>query len=56
MGKMGLEAIYAKPRTTVRSEGHIVYPYLLRNVAIVSTITLFDGVFSMISDGESREF
>lgn len=35
MGKMGLEAIYAKPRTTVKSEGHIVYPYLLRGVAIV---------------------
>ncbi len=35
MGKMGLEAIYAKPRTTVKNEGHIVYPYLLRGVAIV---------------------
>lgn len=30
MGVMGLEAIYAKPRTTVAGRGHRVYPYLLR--------------------------
>jgi putative transposase len=35
MQVMGLEAIYPKPRTTVVAAGHKVYPYLLRNVAIV---------------------
>ena len=34
MGVMGLEAIYAKPRTTVAGRGHRVYPYLLRGVSI----------------------
>jgi putative transposase len=37
MGVMGLEAIYAKPRTTVTGRGHRghrVYPYLLRGVSI----------------------
>ena len=34
MGVMGLEAIYAKPRTTVAGRGHKVYPYLLRGVGI----------------------
>ena len=32
---MGLEAIYPKPRTTVADSGHCVYPYLLRDLAIV---------------------
>lgn len=32
---MGLEAIYPKPRTTVVDTGHRVYPYLLRDLAIV---------------------
>src|SRR3972149_10430055 len=30
----GLEAIYPKPRTTVRCPEHKIYPYLLRNVEI----------------------
>jgi len=34
MGKMGIEALYRKPRTTKRHPGHKVYPYLLRNLAI----------------------
>ena len=34
MRTMGLEAIYPKPRTTNRSPGHKIYPYLLRNLAI----------------------
>jgi putative transposase len=34
MGVMGLEAIYARPRTTVAGRGHRVYPYLLRGVSI----------------------
>ena len=34
MRVMGLEAIYPKPRTTLRCPEHKIYPYLLRNVAI----------------------
>lgn len=34
MRQMGLEAIYPKPRTTVRCPQHKIYPYLLRNVEI----------------------
>ncbi len=34
MRVMGLEAIYRKPRTTQRSPGHKIYPYLLRNLEI----------------------
>lgn len=35
MQKMGLEALYPKPRTTVVNSAHRIYPYLLRNVEIV---------------------
>jgi len=34
MNKMGLQAIYPKPRTSVAVKGHTVYPYLLRNLAL----------------------
>jgi putative transposase len=34
MRVMGLEAIYPKPRLSVPGQGHRIYPYLLRNVAI----------------------
>lgn len=34
MRVMGLEAIYPKPRTTVRCAEHKIYPYLLRNLEI----------------------
>lgn len=34
MRLMGLEAVYPKPRLSVRGAGHKVYPYLLRNVSI----------------------
>ena len=34
MRKMGIQALYRKPRTTIRHPGHKVYPYLLRNRAI----------------------
>jgi putative transposase len=34
MRKMGLQAIYPKPRTSIAAKGHKVYPYLLRNLAI----------------------
>jgi putative transposase len=35
MRKMGLQAIYPKPRTSVAGQGHKIYPYLLRGLAIV---------------------
>ena len=31
---MGIEAIYAKPRTSVPNPGHQIYPYLLEDLAI----------------------
>jgi putative transposase len=34
MRKMGLQAAYAKPRTSVAAKGHKVYPCLLRGLAI----------------------
>jgi len=34
MHRMGIEAIYRKPRTSIAAKGHTIYPYLLRNVAI----------------------
>ena len=34
MRKMGLEAIYPKPKTTLSQDEHEVYPYLLRNFSV----------------------
>jgi putative transposase len=34
MRRMGLEAIYRKPRTSVANQSHRVYPYLLKDVPI----------------------
>jgi putative transposase len=34
MKRMGVEALYRKPRTTIPGTGHKVYPYLLRNLKI----------------------
>ena len=34
MQQMGIEAIYARPRTTQRNAEHRVFPYLLRNLEI----------------------
>lgn len=34
MRRMGLEALYRKPRQTQRHPAHKVYPYLLRQLAI----------------------
>ena len=34
MRKMGMQAIYPKPRTSIAAQEHKVYPYLLRNRAI----------------------
>lgn len=34
MRQMGIEAIYRKKRTSIPEQGHKIYPYLLRDVAI----------------------
>jgi putative transposase len=34
MRKMGLQAVYAKPRTSIAAKAHQVYPYLLRGLRI----------------------
>jgi len=34
MHRMGIAAIYRKPRTSIAAKGHTIYPYLLGNVAI----------------------
>jgi putative transposase len=34
MKKMGIEALYRRPKTTKPAPGHKVYPYLLRNLAV----------------------
>ena len=35
MRKMGIIAIYPKPHTSVKDDGHKVYPYLLRDLPII---------------------
>ena len=34
MQRMGVEALYRKPRTTKPEPGHTIYPYLLRGVEV----------------------
>lgn len=34
MRKMGINAVYRKPRTTIPEQAHTVYPYLLRELSI----------------------
>jgi putative transposase len=34
MKRMGVEALYRRPRTTRRHPGHKIYPYLLRDLAV----------------------
>ena len=34
MKRMGVEALYRKPKTTKRNPEHKVYPYLLRNLSV----------------------
>lgn len=42
MRKMGLQALYPKPKTSQATKGHQIYPYLLRNL----TITRVNQVWS----------
>ena len=34
MTKMGLAAVYQRPRTTIANRDHVIYPYLLRDVKV----------------------
>src|SRR6202000_204914 len=34
MSRMGIEALYRRPRTSKPAPGHKIYPYLLRDVAV----------------------
>jgi putative transposase len=34
MRRMGIEALYRRPRTTKPEPGHKIYPYLLRGIEI----------------------
>src|SRR6201998_1236891 len=37
MRRMGIEALYRRPRTTKPEPGHKIYPYLLRGVEVTQT-------------------
>jgi putative transposase len=53
MRRMGLEAIYRKPRTSDRHPGHKVYPYLLRDVVIdrVNQVWALDSTYVPMARG-----
>jgi len=34
MKKMGIQAVYPKPKTTIINKAHKIYPYMLRNLSI----------------------
>ena len=53
MRRMGLEAIYRKPRTSDRHPGHKVYPYLLREVLIdrVNQVWALDTTYVPMARG-----
>ena len=34
MKKLGLQTVYPKKRTTIPSQGHKIYPYLLKDLAV----------------------
>ena len=40
MQRMGIEALYRRPRTTKPEPGHKIYPYLLRGLAITRKLVL----------------
>jgi len=43
MQRMGIEALYRRPRMTKPEPGHKIYPYLLRGLAITAEPGVGDG-------------
>ena len=50
MRRMGLEAIYPKPRLSQNDAEHRIYPYLLRNVAIVRPNQVWSSDINLSGD------
>jgi putative transposase len=48
MRRMGVEAIYRKPNTSKPAQGHKIYPYLLRNVAVTGANQVWSTDISYI--------
>lgn len=53
MRRMGLEAVYRKPRTSEKHPGHKIFPYLLRNLQIVrpNQVWAMDTTYVPMSSG-----
>src|SRR5258708_31981439 len=53
MSKMGIAALYQKPRLSESAAGHRIYPYLLRNVVItrVNHVWSSDITYIRLSHG-----
>ena len=52
MRRMGLEAIYPKPRLSRNDAEHRIYPYLLRNVTIVRPNQVWSSCQSALKSGQ----
>ena len=48
---MGIEAIYAKPRTSLPEPGHQIYPYLLRDLAVTGPDQVWCSDHHVCADG-----
>jgi putative transposase len=53
MKRMGIEALYRKPKTSKPAPGHKIYPYLLRNVHVVrpNQVWAMDITYSPMARG-----
>src|SRR3974390_298530 len=53
MALMGIEAVYPKPRLSQAGEGHKIYPYLLRGVAVerVNQVWSTDITYIRMAEG-----
>ena len=56
MRKMGISAVYQKPRTTIPNVVYKVYPYLLRNRAITRPNEIWCSDFTYISMGKGLAY
>ena len=52
MRRMGIEALYRRPRTTKPEPGHMIYPYLLRGLEICAAEPGVGDGHHVHSDGE----